>query len=91
MRVVTLSVLLLGVALPAAAESSAPSSSLPATDVTSADLQASLNALPRDRISDSPIRVVDVGGYKVGVYGVYRPQPTSPISSSDPTRRGSRP
>ena len=25
-------------------------------------------------ISDRPIRVVDVGGYKIGVYGVFRPK-----------------
>ena len=46
-----------------------------ATDVTSADIQAFINALPRDRVSDRPIRVVDVtGGYRVGVYGVFRPK-----------------
>jgi hypothetical protein len=33
------------------------------------------NALPRDRVSDRPIRVVEVtGDYWVGVYGVFRPQ-----------------
>ncbi len=46
-----------------------------ATDVTSADIQAFINALPRDRVSDRPIRVVDVtGDYRVGVYGVFRPK-----------------
>ena len=74
MRTVTLSVLCLLVALPLCAQSPAPPNPLPATDVTGAAIQAFLNALPRDRVSDSPIRVVDVGGYKVGAYGVYRPQ-----------------
>lgn len=46
----------------------------PAVDVTGADLGAFLDRLPRDRVSDLPIRVADVGGYKVGVYGVFRPQ-----------------
>ena len=46
-----------------------------ATDVTSADIQAFINALPRDRVSDRPIRVVDgTGDYRVGVYGVVRPK-----------------
>lgn len=46
-----------------------------ATDVTSADIQAFINALPRDAVSDRPIRVVDVtGDYRVGVYGVFRPK-----------------
>ena len=46
-----------------------------ATDVTSAEIQAFINALPRDRVSDRPIRVVDVtGDYRVGVYGVFRPK-----------------
>src|SRR5690242_1646126 len=47
---------------------------LPATDVTSADIQAFINALPKDAVSDKPIRIVDVGGYHVGVYGVLRPK-----------------
>jgi mannose-6-phosphate isomerase-like protein (cupin superfamily) len=47
---------------------------LPATDVTNSDIQAFINALPRDVVSDKPIRIVDVGGYHVGVYGVFRPK-----------------
>lgn len=46
----------------------------PATDVTAAAIQEFLNALPRDKVSDSPIRVVNVGGYTVGVFGVFRPK-----------------
>ena len=46
-----------------------------ATDVTSWDIQTFINALPRDRVSDRPIRVVEVtGDYRVGVYGVFRPK-----------------
>ncbi len=52
-------------------------SSLPAVDVTAADIKAFIDALPKDRISDRPIRVVEVGGYKNGVYGVFRPQSLS--------------
>ena len=46
----------------------------PALDISSDQIQAFLKALPRDRVSDLPIRVTDVGGYKVGVYGVFRPK-----------------
>ncbi|HYL38060.1 MAG TPA: hypothetical protein VEV17_19240 [Bryobacteraceae bacterium] len=47
---------------------------IPATDVTSSDIQKFIDALPRDVVSDRPIRVVDVGGYHVGVFGVFRPK-----------------
>jgi hypothetical protein len=46
----------------------------PAVDVTAAGIKAFIDKLPKDRISDSPIRVADVGGYKIGVYGVFRPK-----------------
>ena len=46
----------------------------PTVDVTAAQIDAFIDALPDDAISDRPIRVADVGGYKVGVYGVFRPQ-----------------
>lgn len=58
----------------AVAAASQAQSPLPATDVTNADIQAFLKALPRDAISDLPIRAVDVGGYRVGVFGVFRPK-----------------
>ena len=54
--------------LPAAAQPP-----LPATGISAADV-IHLNALPRDAVSDRPIGVVDVGGLKVGVYGVFRPK-----------------
>ena len=56
-------------AAPAAAQNP-----LPATDVPASQVQAFLKALPRDAITDSPIRVVDVGGYRVGIFGVFRPK-----------------
>ena len=46
----------------------------PAVDVPAASIEAFIDKLPKDRISDLPIRVADVGGYKVGVYGVFRPK-----------------
>ena len=55
----------------AVAQAQAP---LPATDVNAGAIQAFINQLPRDAVSDLPIRVADVGGYKVGVYGVFRPK-----------------
>lgn len=57
---------------PAARPASTPPP--PALDVTAADVKAFIDALPKDRVSDLPIRVSDVGGYKVGVYGVFRPK-----------------
>jgi mannose-6-phosphate isomerase-like protein (cupin superfamily) len=48
---------------------------LPATDVTAAGLMDFIAALPKDRISDSPVRIVDVGnGLRIGLYGVFRPK-----------------
>ena len=74
----TLFAVAVGVA-PAAAQTGAGSAAparepLPATDVTSGQVQAFLKALPPDAISDLPIRVVDVGGYRVGIFGVLRPK-----------------
>jgi len=46
----------------------------PALDVSAADVKSFIDNLPKDRVSDLPIRVTDVGGYKVGVYGVFRPK-----------------
>lgn len=46
-----------------------------ATDVTAEDITKFIDALPRDRVSDRPIRTVEVtGDYRVGVYGVFRPK-----------------
>lgn len=46
----------------------------PALDLPASDIKKFIDALPKDRISDLPIRVADVGGYKVGLYGVFRPK-----------------
>jgi mannose-6-phosphate isomerase-like protein (cupin superfamily) len=46
----------------------------PALDLSAGDIKTFIDKLPKDRITDSPIRVTDVGGYKVGVYGVFRPK-----------------
>ena len=57
-----------------------------ATDVTAIDIDAFIDALPEDSISDRAIRVVDVGDYNVGVFGVFRPQelPGRPIRHDTP-------
>jgi mannose-6-phosphate isomerase-like protein (cupin superfamily) len=59
----------LSVAVPALAQEP-----LPATDITAAQMAAFLKALPPNEINDLPVRVVDVGGYHVGVFGVFRPK-----------------
>ena len=46
---------------------------LSTTDISAADIQTFIKSLPRDTSVDRPIRVVDVGGYRVGIYGVFRP------------------
>ncbi len=46
----------------------------PAADITAAAIQEALKQAPKDATSDVPMRVVDVGGYNVGVYVVYRPK-----------------
>jgi len=57
-------------------QASAPSgkAGLPATDVTAAETKAFIDKLPKNAISDLPIRVADVGGAHVGVFGVFRPK-----------------
>lgn len=68
-------VLVLLVSGHAAGQTPPPASPPVATDVTSADIRTFLDALPRDVVSDRPIRVVEVtGDYRVGVFGVYRPR-----------------
>jgi len=46
----------------------------PATHVTKEQIQEFIAKMPQERISDSPIRAVDVGGYRVGVFAVIRPK-----------------
>lgn len=50
-----------------------PPKTAPATHVTKDQIQEFIAKLPR-RIVDLPIRTVDVGGYRVGVFAVYRPK-----------------
>ncbi|HJN94506.1 MAG TPA: hypothetical protein QGF41_02185 [Gammaproteobacteria bacterium] len=59
----------------AVAQTPAPAEPPSATDVTAEDISKFIDALPRDRVSDRPIRTVSVtGDYRVGVYGVFRPK-----------------
>ena len=51
-----------------------PPKTAPATHVTKDDIQAFIAKMAPDRIADSPIRAVDVGGYRVGVFAVVRPK-----------------
>ena len=47
---------------------------LPAGDVTAGEVKAFIDALPKDAISDRPIRAFDAGSHRVTVYGVFRPK-----------------
>ncbi len=56
------------------AQTPAPATPQVATGITGGEIQSFIDHLPRDRVSDRPIRVVDVtGDIRVGVFGVYRP------------------
>jgi len=57
-----------------------------ATDITAAAVQAFLKQSPRDRNSDRPIRVVDVGGYRTAVFGVFRPRDAAVTSTVHQTK-----
>jgi mannose-6-phosphate isomerase-like protein (cupin superfamily) len=47
---------------------------LPGTDITAEQVRAFLKAAPAGESSDKPMRVVDVGGYRLGVYAAFRPK-----------------
>ena len=47
---------------------------LPAGDVTAGEVKAFIDALPKDAISDRPIKSIDVGSHRITVYGVFRPK-----------------
>jgi mannose-6-phosphate isomerase-like protein (cupin superfamily) len=46
----------------------------PATDVLASDILSVLKAASPTAVSDTPIRVVDVGRYNVGIFVVHRPK-----------------
>ena len=75
MKNLALSLVVLAVTSISFAQTPAPSVPPIATDVTAEDIVKFIDALPRDRVSDNPIRNVEVtGDYRVGVYGVFRPK-----------------
>lgn len=56
------------------AQTPAPATPQVATDISGVQIQDFIDALPRDRVSDRPIRVVETtGDMRIGVFGVYRP------------------
>jgi mannose-6-phosphate isomerase-like protein (cupin superfamily) len=71
----TTALLLLLLSAAAAAQSPAPAVPPIATDLTAEDITKFIDALPRDRVSDTAIRTVRVtGDYHIGVFGVFRPK-----------------
>ena len=55
-------------------QTSPPAAPQVATDITGFEIQAFIDGLPRDRVSDLPIRVVETtGDMRLGIFGVYRP------------------
>ncbi|HWE53101.1 MAG TPA: hypothetical protein VG273_25140 [Bryobacteraceae bacterium] len=59
---------------------------LPATDISAAAVRAFLKALPRNSVNDRPIRVIDAGGYRVGLYGVFRPKSATQVATLHETK-----
>jgi hypothetical protein len=57
-----------------AASTPVPPKTAPATHVTKADITEFIAQMAPDRIADSVIRAIDVGGYRVGVFAVVRPK-----------------
>jgi mannose-6-phosphate isomerase-like protein (cupin superfamily) len=69
---------IMGIFLLLMASSAKAQAPMVATDITAAQVQAFLKDAPHDRNSDRPMRVIDAGGYRVGVFGVFRPKGTPP-------------
>ena len=56
------------------AQTPPPTTPQVATDITAGEIREFIDKLPRDRVSDNPIRVVETtGDMRLGVFGVYRP------------------
>src|SRR5262245_4002619 len=58
----------------AAAQTIVPPKTAPATHVTKEQILEFFSQMQPNRILDSPIRAIDVGGYRVGVFAVTRPK-----------------
>ena len=81
MRKITMGILLLLVASSARAQ--AP---MGATDITAAQVQAFIKDAPQDHNSDRPMRVIDTGGYRIGVFGAFRPKGVPPNATVHQTK-----
>jgi mannose-6-phosphate isomerase-like protein (cupin superfamily) len=69
---------IMGILLLLMASSAKAQSPMVATDITAAQVQAFIKEAPHDRNSDRPMRVIDAGGYRIGIFGVFRPKGTPP-------------
>ena len=49
---------------------------VPGADVTADVIQAAVERMKAEGITDSPVRTIDAGGYNVGVAVIYRPAAT---------------
>jgi mannose-6-phosphate isomerase-like protein (cupin superfamily) len=71
----------MGIFLLLIASSATAQAPMVATDITAAQVQAFIKGAPSDRNSDRPMRVIDAGGYQIGVFGVFRPK-SAPLSAT---------
>ena len=76
-RLATIAIASLCVCAAAAQQQPVAPKTAPATHVTKQQIQEFFAQMPPGRILDSPIRTIDVGGYKVGVFAVTRPRDSS--------------
>ena len=73
-RLATIAIASLCVCGAAAQQPAVAPKTAPATHVTKQQILEFFAQMPPGRILDSPIRTIDVGGYKVGVFAVTRPK-----------------
>ena len=75
MKKLAISLAILAITTLTLAQTPAPAVPPIATDVTAEDISKFIDALPRDQVSDRPIRTVSVtGDYRIVFYGVFRPK-----------------
>lgn len=74
MRTITIAAIFLLASSLAVAQTPPPATPQVATDITATEIRSFIDSLPRDRVSDRAIRVVETtGDMRLGVFGVYRP------------------
>lgn len=75
MKIISVLLVIFVTTITTRAQTPAPALPPVATDVTAEDIARFIDSLPKDQVSDRPIKNVEVtGNYRIGVYGVFRPK-----------------